>query len=60
MGSIRSKLGKNYDTINTVVSAYRNTAGDAKFKAATMDMCLSAEVTATNAEYKADTGIDVN
>jgi hypothetical protein len=60
MGSIRSKLGKNYDTINTVVNTYRMCKGDAATKSLAMAASLDAEITATNAEYKADTGIDVN
>ena len=60
MGSIRSKLGKNYDTINTVVNTYRMCKGDATTKSLAMAASLDAEITATNAEYKADTGIDVN
>lgn len=56
----RDKMYKSYDTINSAVSCYRSVKGDASVKAATMDMCLEAEITANNAEYKADTGIDVN
>ena len=56
----RNKMSKSYDTINSVVGCYRMTSGDAAFKAATMDSFLSAEITANNAEYKADTGIDIN
>lgn len=56
----RGKMGKSYDTINSVVSCYRNTVGDAKLKGATMDSFLSAEITANNAEYKADTGIKID
>ena len=55
----RGKMSKSYDTINTVVSCYRNTLGDATLKAATMDSCLTAAVASMNAEYKADTGIDI-
>ena len=56
----RGKMGKSYDTINTVVSCYRNTSGDRSLKFATMDSCLSAEVAANNVEYKADTGISID
>ena len=56
----RGKMGKSYDTINTVVSCYRNTLGDRSLKFATMDSCLSAEITANNNEYKADTGISID
>ena len=55
----RSKMYKSYDTINTVVSCYRNTVGDASVKAATMDSCLSASAASMNSEYKSDTGIDI-
>lgn len=57
--TVRSKLGESYDTINSVVSCYRTTKGSAMLKSATMDMCLDAEITANNAEYKVDTGIDI-
>lgn len=57
--SIRSKMCKAYDTINSVVSCYRSAVGDALTKGVTMDSFLSAEITANNAEYKADTGIDI-
>lgn len=57
--NIRSKIGKAYDTINSVVSCYRSAVGDSLTKGATMDSFLSAEITANNAEYKADTGIDI-
>lgn len=57
--NIRSKMYKSYDTINTVVSCYRNTAGDAALKAAKMDSCLTANVAAMNTEYKKDTGINI-
>jgi hypothetical protein len=59
MGSIRSKLGKNYDTINTITSCYRSTKGLAADRYAVMDMYLDSAVTASNAEYKSDTGIDI-
>jgi hypothetical protein len=56
----RGKLYKSYDTVNSVMNCYRSASGDALTKGATMDMFLSAEITANNAEYKADTGIDIN
>lgn len=56
----RGKMYKSYDTINSVMNCYRATEGDALTKGATMDMFLSAEITANNAEYKADTGITIN
>ena len=55
----RNKIWKSYDTINSVVSCYRNTVGDSVTKGATMDAFLTAEISANNAEYKADTGIDI-
>ena len=56
----RDKMYKSYDTINSAVSCYRSFSGDALAKAATMDTFLSTEITANNAEYKADTGININ
>ena len=56
----RGKINRSYDTINTITSCYRNTVGDFKLKSAAMDNCLSAEVSANNAEYLADTGININ
>lgn len=55
----RGKMGSSYDSVNVVLSCYRNTTGDAKFKAATMDSCLEAEAGINNAQYLADTGIDI-
>ena len=57
--NIRSKLGKAYDTVNTVLQCYRNTVGDATLKAATMDSYLTTSVANMNKEYKNDTGIDI-
>jgi hypothetical protein len=56
----RGKLGKSYDTINSVMSCYRMTKGDAALKGATMDMFLDAEITANNLEYSKDTGINID
>ena len=56
----RSKIGNSYDTINRTLNCYRAASGDALTKGATMDKFLFAEIEANNAEYKADTGIDVN
>jgi hypothetical protein len=56
----RGKLGKSYDTINSVMSCYRMTKGDAALKGATMDMFLNAEITANNQEYSKDTGINID
>ena len=58
--NIRSKLGKAYDTVNSVVSCYRNTVGDSVTKAATMDSFLTAKAATMNSEYKKDTGIDID
>lgn len=55
----RGKLYKSYDTINNTLNCYRMTTGDALAKNATMDSFLSAEISANNAEYKADTGLDI-
>ena len=58
--TVRSKMGNSYDTINRTLNCYRSATGDAHTKGVTMDMFLSAEITANNAEYKADTGVDIN
>lgn len=55
----RNKIWKSYNTINSVVSCYRNTIGNSVTKAATMNSLLTTEILANNAEYKADTGIDI-
>ena len=55
----RNKLYKSYDTVNGVVSCYRTTTGDASDKSAAMFNWIESEITANNAEYKADTGIDI-
>lgn len=60
MGSIRSKLGKNYDTINALTSCYRNTKGLASDRYAVMDSCLDASLSAANAEYEADSGVKIS
>ena len=51
---------KSYDTINSVASCYRVTKGLAEDRYAVMDRFLCAEIEANNAEYKADTGININ
>ena len=56
----RDKMYKSYDTINSIASCYRFTEGSAEDRYAVMDACLDMEVTANNAEYKADTGISIN
>lgn len=56
----RGKLSKSYDTVNSVMSCYRMTKGDAALKGATMDMFLNAEITANNLEYSKDTGINID
>ena len=55
----RGKMYKGYDTINSVVSCYRNAVGDANAKNLAFSTCLSEEIIANNNEYKADTGIDI-
>ena len=55
----RDKLYKSYDTINSALSCYRGTKGDASAKATAMFSWIESEITANNAEYKADTGIDI-
>lgn len=57
--NIRSKMGKSYDAINSVLHCYRNTVGDASLKDMTLSSHLSANVDTMNAEYKTDTGIDI-
>lgn len=57
--NVRSKMDKSYDTINTVLKCYRNTTGDATTKGVAMFHALEAEITANNAEYLADTGINI-
>lgn len=59
MGSVRSKLGNNYDVINTVTSCYRMAKGTTEQKYATMDSCLAFNISATNAEYEADSGVKI-
>ena len=56
----RGKMYKSYDTINTIASCYRTTKGSAEDRYAVMSACLDMETTANNAEYKADTGININ
>lgn len=58
--STRSKLTKNYDLVNTVLSCYRTTDGDFQLKSAAASSALQAEVNALNEEYKNDTGINVD
>ena len=56
----RGKMYKGYDTINSVVSCYRNTLGDAHTKGVAMFNALEAEITTNNAEYLADTGVKID
>ena len=58
--SSRKFLGNSYDIVNSSLSTYRNTKGDANFKAATMDAFVCSEVSAMNAEYEKETGIKVD
>lgn len=55
----RGKMANSYETINSTLNCYRYASGDATTKAATMDSFLSAEITANNAEYSKDTGINI-
>lgn len=57
--SVRSKLGKVYDAINTVVSTFRNTTGTYKFKNDVLNNMAAATMDSLNTEYKADTGANV-
>ena len=57
--NVRSKMDRSYDTVNTILKCYRNTAGDAVTKGLAFESTLSAEITANNAEYLADTGIAI-
>lgn len=57
--TIRGKMANTYNTINSTLNCYRYAAGDSVTKSAAMDSFLTAEITANNAEYKADTGIDI-
>jgi uncharacterized protein YegL len=56
----RSKLGKSYDAINSVVNCYRVTAGDYDTKNLAMEASLNSTVTTLNAEYLSDTGVHIN
>ena len=55
----RGKLYKSYDTINSALSCYRSAKGDASDKSTAMFSWIESEITVNNAEYKADTGIDI-
>lgn len=56
----RDKISKGFGSINTVMSCYRSTEGDATRRFAIMDSCLDEQITVNNNEYKADTGININ
>jgi hypothetical protein len=56
----RGKMYKSYDSINTIASCYRTTKGSAEDRYTVLSACLDMETTANNAEYKADTGININ
>lgn len=58
--TIRDKLYKGYDTINSAITCYRSFKGDASAKAATMDMYLDSDISSLNAEYSVDTGIKID
>jgi hypothetical protein len=57
--TVRAKLSKSYDTINTITSCFRAAQGASSAKYAIMDSCLQTEITANNSEYKTDTGVDI-
>ena len=59
LATTRNKMYKGYDTISSMTSCYRATKGTAANRYAVMDMYLDKAVTASNAEYKSDTGIDI-
>ena len=56
----RDKLYKSYNTISSMASCYRTTKGMAADRYAVMDSFMDKAVTSSNAEYKADTGININ
>lgn len=58
--SVRSKMGNSYDVISSVTSSYLNTRGDASVKSAALDRSAAATMDWLNAEYLADTGVDLS
>ena len=54
----KKKFYNNYDVINTGITAYRCAASIAEASLA-LDSSISKSMTALNAEYKEDTGIDL-
>jgi len=57
--SVRSKLRKAYDAINTVVATFRNTTGTTTFKNNVLNNMTTAIMDSLNDEYRVDTGINV-
>lgn len=58
--SSKSDYLKNYDVINTVVSCYRNTTGDASTKSAAFVCALNSETDILTEEYAAANGLDAD
>ena len=58
--STKKSMMSNYDVINSTVNCFRGASGTTEMKFATMDSCLSAGVDNLNAEYSAETGININ
>lgn len=57
--STKKSMMSNYDVINTTVNCFRSASGSTRMKCATMDSCLSTEMNVLNAEYSAETGINI-
>ena len=57
--STKKSMMSNYDVINSTVNCFRGASGTTEMKFATMDSYLSAGVDNLNAEYSAETGIDI-
>lgn len=58
--STKRSMTSNYEMVNSVASSFRSATGSTAMKYATMDSCLSAEIGTLNAEYSAETGININ
>lgn len=56
----RSNHVANYATINSVLTTYRCSEGDAETKSYLADACLCSSVAALNSDYEAATGIKVD
>lgn len=57
--STKKSMMSNYDVINTTVNCFRSASGSTRMKCATMDSCLNTEMNMLNAEYSAETGINI-